>query len=124
LPYHLLLLALSYLGATAALIVAIAAIGAAPGRLVVTAVATTGGTFIVLIFFASIAIVAVEVADVAWPGTETLGRRFVGGGVVLLLFLFLHLLGGGETVPGEAVVVAFLLRLPNGKEAKVALPVR
>jgi hypothetical protein len=117
---HLLLLALSYLRAAAVLILAI--ISAAPGRLILAAGETTGGTFIVLIFFASVAIVAVKVADVARPGAETLGRRFVGGGGVLLLFL--HLLSGGVAVPGEAVVVAFLLRLPDSKKAKVALPVR
>jgi hypothetical protein len=121
---NLLLLALSYLRAAAALIVAVAAVGAAPGWFFVAAVATSGGTFVVLVFFVGIGIVAVEVAHVARPRAETLGRRLVREGVVFLLFLLLHLLSRGETIPGEAVVVAFLLRLPNGEEAKVALPVR
>jgi hypothetical protein len=115
-----LFLALSYLKAAAVLILAI--ISAAPGWLILAAGETTGGTFIVLIFFASIAIVAIKVADVARPGAEAFSRRFVGGGSVLLLFL--HLPSGGVAAPGEAVVVAFLLRLPDSKKAEVAFPTR
>jgi hypothetical protein len=121
---HLLLLALSYLRAAAAHIVAVAVVGAAPGWFFVAAVATSGGTFVVLVFFVGIGIVAVEVAHVARPRAETLGRRLVREGVVFLLFLLLHLLSGGGTIPGEAVVVTSLPRRPNGEEAKVALPVR
>jgi hypothetical protein len=111
-----LVLALSYLKAAAVLILAI--ISAAPGWLILAAGETTGGIFIVLIFF----MIAIKVADVARPGAEAFSWRFVGGGSVLLLFL--HLPSGGVAAPGEAVVVAFLLRLSDSKKAKVALPVR
>ncbi|KAK1617145.1 hypothetical protein QYE76_022662 [Lolium multiflorum] len=81
---RLLLLALPYLGAAAALVV-IAAVGATPGRLVVAAVAAAGRTFVVLVFFISVVVIAVEVAEIPGPGAVALGRRLVGGAIVLLL---------------------------------------
>ncbi|KAK1618445.1 hypothetical protein QYE76_023962 [Lolium multiflorum] len=108
--------------AAAALIVAVAAVGAAPSRFFVAAVATSGGTFVVLVFFVDVSIVAVEVAHVARPRADA-GRRLVEeASSSSSPPPSPH--QRGETIPGEAVVVAFLLRLPNGEEAKVALPVR
>ncbi|KAK1668719.1 hypothetical protein QYE76_056878 [Lolium multiflorum] len=95
---RLLLLALPYLGAAAALII-VAAVGATPGRLVVAAVAAAGRTFVVLVFFISVVVIAVEVAEIPGPGAVAFGRRLVGGAIVLLL---LHLLGGGYSLQGRS----------------------
>ncbi|KAK1609279.1 hypothetical protein QYE76_032952 [Lolium multiflorum] len=52
-------------------------------------------------------------------GARSAWRRLVGGGVVLLFPLLL--LEGGEVVPGEAIIIALLLRFPVGEEAEVTL---
>ncbi|KAK1614178.1 hypothetical protein QYE76_019695 [Lolium multiflorum] len=92
----------SYLRAVTALVVAVvAAIGAAPGGLVVAPMAADRALVVFIFFVASS---SSRRSPGARPG-EPLGRRLIGGGrrlLLLLLFLLLHPLGGGEVVPGEA----------------------
>ncbi|KAK1603966.1 hypothetical protein QYE76_027639 [Lolium multiflorum] len=80
-----------------------------------------GGTFIVLIFFVVVVVIAVEVAQIPRPGAMTLGRRLLGEAVIVidLLFLLLHLLGGGPFRKRSAFFHRFLV----GKEAEIALPI-
>ncbi|KAK1629509.1 hypothetical protein QYE76_003824 [Lolium multiflorum] len=122
-PFHatgpkMMIDALSYLGAAAALVI-IAAVGAAPGRL--PSVAAAGRTFIVLVFFIS-RVITVEIAEVPGQGQW----RLVGGSseecrvLLLLLLLLLHLLGGD--VPGEAVVAASSSDSPMARKRRSLSP--
>ncbi|KAK1684231.1 hypothetical protein QYE76_045079 [Lolium multiflorum] len=77
---------------------------------------TTGGTFIVLIFFASVAIIAVEVADVARSDRDA--GRGSSEEVVSSSPSFVSSEVGGVTVSREAAAVAFLLDRPTARKRR------
>ncbi|KAK1661344.1 hypothetical protein QYE76_049503 [Lolium multiflorum] len=75
------------LRAVTALVVAfVAAVGAAPGGLVIAPMAADWA-LIVFIFSDSVVLVAVEVTEVACPRAEPLGRRLVGGALIVVFLL-------------------------------------
>ncbi|KAK1666131.1 hypothetical protein QYE76_054290 [Lolium multiflorum] len=77
-------------------------------------------TFVVLVFFISVVVVAVEIAEIAGPGQW----RLAGASEELSSSSSSSGLSSSERgpVPGKVVVVAFLHRLLPGKEGEVALP--